>query len=131
MLKSIAPNFLFYRLLDATDYPTEAWLERVVILGPPSGIKSAKINSQSESNFIINFVFFFGSINLINLNFILILNFITNIHFCLCVGRYFIYIKKLGWCLLLVGFSETLFYLTQSSVHSLNAFFCDLLHILN
>lgn len=33
--------------IDKTDYPTKEWIERVVILGPPSGIKSAKLISKS------------------------------------------------------------------------------------
>lgn len=32
--------------MDKTDYVTEAWLERVVILGPPTGIKSALLTSK-------------------------------------------------------------------------------------
>lgn len=33
--------------IDKTDYPTKEWIERVVILGPPSGVKSAKLTSKS------------------------------------------------------------------------------------
>lgn len=34
-------------LIDKTDYPTKEWVERIVILGPPSDIKSAKLTSKS------------------------------------------------------------------------------------
>lgn len=34
-------------LIDKTDYATQEWIERVVILGAPSGIKGAKLTSQS------------------------------------------------------------------------------------
>lgn len=36
------------RKIDSTDYQTEEWLERVVIVGPPSGIKSATLKSKSN-----------------------------------------------------------------------------------
>lgn len=41
-------NTLRNRKIDNTDYKTEEWLERVVILGPPSGIKSATLKSKSN-----------------------------------------------------------------------------------
>ncbi|XP_072378517.1 neutral alpha-glucosidase AB-like [Diabrotica undecimpunctata] len=34
-------------LVDKTDYPTKEWVERLVILGPPKGIKGAKLTSKS------------------------------------------------------------------------------------
>lgn len=40
-------NILKNRKIDNTNYQTEEWLERVVILGPPSGIKSATLKSKS------------------------------------------------------------------------------------
>lgn len=40
-------NTLRNRKIDDTNYQTEEWLERVVILGPPSGIKSATLKSKS------------------------------------------------------------------------------------
>lgn len=42
-------NFItnYCSLIDKTDYATEEWIERVVILGAPSGIKGAKLTSQS------------------------------------------------------------------------------------
>lgn len=40
-------NTLTSKLLDKTDYPTKEWIEKVVILGPPSGIKGAKLTSKS------------------------------------------------------------------------------------
>lgn len=33
--------------IDKTDYPTKEWVERVIILGAPSGIKNAKLTSKS------------------------------------------------------------------------------------
>lgn len=41
-------NILRNRKIDDTDYHTEEWLERIVILGPPSGIKSATLKSKSN-----------------------------------------------------------------------------------
>lgn len=35
------------RIDEDADYPTEAWLERVVVLGPPTGLKGAKLTSKS------------------------------------------------------------------------------------
>lgn len=37
-------------LIDKTDYATEEWIERVVILGAPTGIKGAKLTSKSSSS---------------------------------------------------------------------------------
>lgn len=34
-------------LMDKTDYPTKEWVERIVILGPPEGVTSAKLTSKS------------------------------------------------------------------------------------
>lgn len=43
-------RFMFVdRKIDDTDYKTEEWLERVVIVGPPSGIKSATLKSTSNN----------------------------------------------------------------------------------
>lgn len=36
------------RIDEKADYKTNAWLERVVILGPPSGVTSAKITSKCK-----------------------------------------------------------------------------------
>lgn len=35
-------------LEEKADFQTEAWLERVVILGPPSGVKGAQLTSKSK-----------------------------------------------------------------------------------
>ncbi|RZB84916.1 neutral alpha-glucosidase AB, partial [Asbolus verrucosus] len=40
-------NTLTSSLIDNTDYPTEAWVEKIVILGPPAKITKAKITSKS------------------------------------------------------------------------------------
>lgn len=40
-------NTLKSELVDKTDYPTKEWIERLVILGPPKGVKSAKLVSKS------------------------------------------------------------------------------------
>jgi alpha 1,3-glucosidase len=42
-------NTLTSSLIDKTDFPTDAWIERVVILGPPAKITKAKITSKSRS----------------------------------------------------------------------------------
>ncbi|XP_060520046.1 neutral alpha-glucosidase AB [Cylas formicarius] len=44
---SFVGNKLTSSFIDKTDYPTEEWIERVVVLGPPAGIKGAKLNSKS------------------------------------------------------------------------------------
>lgn len=41
-------NTLRNKKIDDTNYRTEEWLERVVILGPPNGIKSATLKSKSK-----------------------------------------------------------------------------------
>lgn len=47
-------------MLDKTDYPTKEWIEKVVILGPPSGIKGAKVSSKSKYFILLyNTAFFF------------------------------------------------------------------------
>jgi alpha 1,3-glucosidase len=40
-------NTLTSSSIDKTDFPTDAWIERVVILGPPAKITKAKITSKS------------------------------------------------------------------------------------
>ncbi|KAF7271187.1 hypothetical protein GWI33_015912 [Rhynchophorus ferrugineus] len=47
LLFNYSNNKLTSSLLDKTDYPTEEWIEKVVILGPPAGIKGAKLISKS------------------------------------------------------------------------------------
>ncbi|CAH1118336.1 unnamed protein product [Phaedon cochleariae] len=44
---SFKDNTLTSTLMDKTDYPSKEWVERVVILGPPSGVKGARLNSKS------------------------------------------------------------------------------------
>lgn len=39
-------------LIDKTDYATEEWIERVIILGPPAGLKTAKLTSKSKLSVI-------------------------------------------------------------------------------
>lgn len=39
--------FKIYRFIDTdAHFPTQAWLERVIILGPPKGVKSATVSSN-------------------------------------------------------------------------------------
>lgn len=38
-------NTLSANLIDKTDYPTKEWIEKVIILGPPSGVKGAQLTS--------------------------------------------------------------------------------------
>ncbi|XP_050315758.1 neutral alpha-glucosidase AB [Anthonomus grandis grandis] len=40
-------NKLTSSLIDKTDYPTKEWIERVVVLGAPKGIKGARLTSKS------------------------------------------------------------------------------------
>ncbi|KAL1518283.1 hypothetical protein ABEB36_001927 [Hypothenemus hampei] len=40
-------NVLSSKLIDKTDYATQEWIERIVILGPPPGITGAKLVSKS------------------------------------------------------------------------------------
>ncbi|CAG9861083.1 unnamed protein product [Phyllotreta striolata] len=44
---SFEDNTLTSELVDKTDYPTTEWIERLVILGPPKGIKGAKLTSKT------------------------------------------------------------------------------------
>lgn len=51
---SIIPIF---SLIDKTDFPTDAWIERVVILGPPAQINKAKLISKSKLGYFFLIVF--------------------------------------------------------------------------
>ena len=52
-----------YRYIDKAHYPTKSWLERVVILGLPPGVKKAHTESKSKYLYFTHLIKLSASIN--------------------------------------------------------------------